>query len=71
MKLSRPITDKSLHDQAVEKGKQLQGQPGSGTAVHSPTHSFACLCVHGISFFMKQVQPVVRTVSHSCLVCLN
>ena len=62
MKLSRPITDKSLHDPAVEKGKQLQGQPGSRTAVHPPTHSFAFLCLHDIRFFMKQAHPVVRTV---------
>ena len=34
----------------LKKGKPLQGQPGRGTAVHSPPHSFACLCVHDISF---------------------
>ena len=68
MKLSRPITDKSLHDPAVEKGKQLQRQPGSWTAVHPPTYSFALLCLHDIRFSIKQAHPVVRTVRHSRLV---
>ena len=41
-------------DPAVEKEKQLQGQPGSWTAVHPPTHNFECFVYMTLGFSLSR-----------------